>query len=148
MSIEKDVFYQHIALQKRENLLYSRWCRKRNLSPAWLMVLDSLRRASGGMEPSQLAAELMLPRQTMTGLLDQLERRSYVQRQRHEYDRRRLCVVLLPAGTEVLASYDEELCGLEQKAVQSLSCEEMEQFNALYAKLVSALESAFTVAGE
>lgn len=148
MNREKDVFFQHIALQKRENLLYSRWCRKRNISPVWLMILDSLRYESGKMEPSQLAAEQLLPRQTMTGLLDQLEKRGYVRRQRHEHDRRRLCVVLLPAGMEVLASYDKELCVLEQSAVQALSPEEMAQFNALYTKLVTAMEAQFAAAGE
>jgi DNA-binding MarR family transcriptional regulator len=89
------------------------------LSGRQYMVLAVL---SPGAPPSQLElAGLcgLLPAQVVP-VIDELERRGFVERQRSEADRRRSVVTLTAAGTEILEQADalgrELVAGLEPEA--------------------------------
>lgn len=68
-------FYRHYEYIQKENSLYSRWFQKRGLSYPQFLILDAVLRRPEGAEPTALAEECFMPKQTVTGLLDQLERR-------------------------------------------------------------------------
>jgi len=72
-----------------------------NVSAAGGLVLGLLR-DHGSMSPSELGDRLIVTRATVTGLLDSLERRGYVERSPNPSDRRSLTVALTPAGQTVL----------------------------------------------
>ena len=56
-------------------------------------------------EPAQLAESLRVSRQTMTGILDKLERARCLERASHPSDRRRKSIRLLPKGRAVLRDF-------------------------------------------
>ncbi|WP_302441181.1 MarR family winged helix-turn-helix transcriptional regulator, partial [Bilophila wadsworthia] len=91
-------FYRHYEYIQKENSLYSRWFQKRGLSYPQFLILDAVLRRPEGAEPTALAEECFMPKQTVTGLLDQLERAGFIRRERCETDRRRTRVFCLPAG--------------------------------------------------
>lgn len=57
-----------------------------------------------GAAPSEIADDLMILRQSMTGILDGLEKKELLQRTADPKDRRRLRVQLLPPGQELAAA--------------------------------------------
>ena len=79
-------FYRHYEYIQKENSLYSRWFQKRGLSYPQFLILDAVLRRPEGAEPTALAEECFMPKQTVTGLLDQLERAGFIRRERCETD--------------------------------------------------------------
>lgn len=75
-------FYRHYEYIQKENSLYSRWFQKRGLSYPQFLILDAVLRRPEGAEPTALAEECFMPKQTVTGLLDQLERAGFIRRER------------------------------------------------------------------
>ena len=133
-------FYRHYEYIQKENSLYSRWFQKRGLSYPQFLILDAVLRRPEGAEPTALAEECFMPKQTVTGLLDQLERAGFIRRDRCEPDRRRTRVFCLPAGDVFVTGIMEELDRHEQAALASISAEDMETFNNVYAAIVDGLE--------
>ena len=56
-------------------------------------------------EPARLAEKLRVSRQTMTGILDKLERARCLERASHPSDRRRKSIRLLPRGRAVVREF-------------------------------------------
>lgn len=65
----------------------------------------------GPRSMSQLAVQLGVPLSTMTGVVDQLERKGFVQRVDHPEDRRSLQVRLTPEGKKLYQSAYEAFLG-------------------------------------
>lgn len=57
---------------------------ERGLSYPQFLILDAVLRRPEGAEPTALAEECFMPKQTVTGLLDQLERAGFIRRERAE----------------------------------------------------------------
>jgi DNA-binding MarR family transcriptional regulator len=74
-----------------------------------------------GMSQQQLAEELVVHRNVMVGLVDELERRELVQRRRHPTDRRAHAVHLLPAGRRLLAHAERVVDGFEAELLAPLA---------------------------
>src|SRR5512141_2483770 len=72
-----------------------------DLSPASGLVLSILADAESPLPPNMIAERLIISRATVTGLIDSLERRGYVQRRPHHTDRRMLLVTVTDIGREV-----------------------------------------------
>ena len=118
--------YRHYGYIQKETSLYARWFQKRGLSYPQFLILDAVLRRPEGAEPTALAEECFMPKQTVTGLL--------------ETDRRRTRVFCLPAGDEFVTRIVEQLDRHEQAALASISPEDMETFNNVYAAIVDGLE--------
>lgn len=70
-------------------------------------LLILLRRDPASGEPSALARQLKVSRQTMTGLLDKLETGGYLSRAPHPTDRRKTLLRLEEAGMDVVRHFAE-----------------------------------------
>jgi DNA-binding MarR family transcriptional regulator len=79
-----------------------RLLRPLGVSSAGGLVLGLLR-DHGALSPSALGEKLIVTRATVTGLVDSLERRGFVERSPHPEDRRSLLIRITPSGLEVLA---------------------------------------------
>ncbi len=75
------------------------------LSPASGLVLSNLADSESPLPPNKIADRLIISRATVTGLIDSLERRGYVQRQPHLSDRRMLLVELTDSGRQVANAF-------------------------------------------
>lgn len=76
--------------------------RASGLTPSQLLVLQLVDR-QGVLSAGGIAEAARLSQATVTALLDKLEQRGLLMRRRGETDRRRVDVVLTPAGREALA---------------------------------------------
>lgn len=70
-------------------------------------------------EPARLADQLLLPRQTMTFVLDALERAKLAHRKPHPVDRRRKIIMLTAKGTRTAREILTDLRRYESDAAQA-----------------------------
>lgn len=92
-------------------------------------------------EPAVLAEQMFMPRQTMTYILDQLERQSLVQRTPHPADRRRKIIALTPEGEELASRILLDLLTCERTAVaRAFTPEQRVEIRAAVINLAEILE--------
>ena len=124
--------------EKRHELLFAPY----DVSFPVFRVLSYLLLNPDNTTPSQIADDLMILRQSMTNILDGLEKRALVCREIDPEDRRRIRVKLLPEGerlgVELLTVEDEFLV----KMGKYISDEERRTFRRLDKKMYDAKVAA------
>ncbi len=138
-AIYRETSYRYSAeTDKRHELLFAPY----DVSFPVFRVLSYLVLNGGGATPSQIADELMILRQSMTNILDALEKRELVCREIDPDDRRRIRVKLLPAGealsVELLALEDSFLVRMGKY----ISDEERRTYRVLDKKMYNAKVAA------
>ena len=88
---------------------------------------------------SDLAARMYLNPSTIVGILDRLESRGLVQRNRSDDDRRVVRVLLTDVGKELLLRAPEVASGLLVNGLETLTFKELKSIEAGLDKLVSIL---------
>ena len=92
-------------------------------------------------EPAQLADLLMLPRQTMTFVLDALERKRLARRRPHPADRRRKIIQLTPSGHRQAQAILDDLIAYETDAARlTFAPDDVGAFRLTVARLADVLE--------
>jgi len=81
---------------------HSRLARQHGLTEPQAVCLSAVHRA-GEINPGHLARSLSLSPPTVTGILDRLERRGLVRRERTARDKRQVTVCITPEGKRLLA---------------------------------------------
>jgi len=76
-----------------------------DLTPASGLVLSILADSESPLPPNQIADRLIISRATVTGLVDSLEQRVYVQRLPHPSDRRMLLIEPTDTGRQVADAF-------------------------------------------
>lgn len=142
--ITDEIFYRHFTLVQQENHIYAEWCKKRGISYTWLLILDTILRAEGEIEPAMLSDMLFIPRQTVTSLLDQLQKNGLIFRESHPVDRRRVRLSLTEKGRDTITAILKELAVHEDAVIDEISREEMEIFNRIYSTIVEKLRKRLT----
>ena len=116
--------------QRRHAILFEPY----NISHTEYRVL-ALLFFSGGCEPSVIADQLMILRQTITKVIDSLESKGYAERTEHPYDRRKVFINLLPEGKRVA----RELLCLESdyldRVDRQFTQEEMDTYRSLSGRI-------------
>ena len=140
-AIYRETSYRYSAeTDKRHELLFAPY----DVSFPVFRVLSYLVLNENGATPSQIADELMILRQSMTNILDALEKRELVCREIDPNDRRRIRVKLLPAGealsVELLALEDSFLV----KMGKYISDEERKAYRVLEKKMYDAKVAALS----
>ena len=138
-AIYRETSYRYTAeTEKRHELLFSPY----DVSFPVFRVLSYLLLNPENTTPSQIADDLMILRQSMTNILDGLEKRGLVCREIDPEDRRRIRVKLLPEGerlgVELLAVEDAYLV----KMGKYISDDERQTFRALDKKMYEAKVAA------
>jgi DNA-binding MarR family transcriptional regulator len=104
-----------------------RLLRPLGVSAAGGLALGILR-DHGTMPPSELGERLIVTRATVTGVLDSLERRSFVRRSPNPADRRSLLVEITPAGLAVVQELRTIVHRNEKDWMTVLSKEELRTY--------------------
>ena len=115
------------TLWNSSHVLFARW----DLSPSQFNVLNLLFDLPAGMSQIDLSRALLMHRSNLTGLVDRLEKRGFVQRRDTPEDRRSYCVVLTTDGRKLM----EEIVPLYYQASE-------EVWGNLSAKRAAELKSA------
>jgi len=118
-----------------------RLLRPLNVSAAGGLVLGLLR-DNGPISPSELGERLIVTRATVTGVLDSLERRSFVRRSPNPADRRGLLVEITPAGLDVLRELRTIVHRNEKAWLGALSDPELLDYVDLLHRIQESLAAA------
>ena len=100
-SIETDAYLRYKDLTRsitKHERLYDHWGWKHNIAFSTFMVMEKLLQYPEGGFPSEIADRLYLPRQTMSGILRNLEKSGYIVRSFHPSDGRRKVIRLTESG--------------------------------------------------
>lgn len=101
--------------------------------------LVSLLCEHGPMSVKSLVIDLRLPRSTMTALVDRLEERGLVVRQRNPEDRRSIILEATPSAHDALTRYREGMIPLVELVETSLPKSDCDELVRLIDQLATAL---------
>ncbi len=106
-----------------------------------LVCLRQLDTQDGPVTTGNLAQQVYLSQATVTGILDRLERKGLITRERSTTDRRRVFVSLTEAGIKLNEEMPWPLQERFAQSLASLSDEEQEQFDTMLKNLVEMMEA-------
>ena len=136
--------YNRLLRSAKEQLqIYNSWCAANGLSYTEFMVLHMASHHVKGLRPSDISAALVIPRQTLTRVLAELERRGDVERLVNESDRRSALIRITPAGRTRFETMHRRLHDREQRALDGFSVEELSRFADFSEALLAAYTEAF-----
>ena len=95
--------------------------------------------ARDDMEPAQIADRVLIPRQTVTSILDKLEAAGLVERTDHPSDRRRKIIRLTQEGFDLGCSIWHDLDTYETRVMEAFTPREIELFRRLNMKLAGRI---------
>lgn len=133
---------KHNILVKKENSIFAAICKNYNMSYADINMLDAIYDRNKITEPTVLAEELLIPKQTVTSMLDKLEKSGYVKRKHNENDRRKINVHLMPKGENLLLQVQKTIDFAENYIMENMGKEVLENMLVQYNKIIDLLEYA------
>lgn len=139
--LSSSIYNEHIFLSRREVRIYSKWCQKQGISHSMLIILDLLYENNNGLKPSIISENLIICKQTLTGLLRQLETKKYITQEKDKQDKRKKLIMLTEEGKLYTENLLKDLYATERKVIDILTDEEKTNFNKSYLKLVNELEN-------
>ena len=131
-----------LALWWKADHIYCTILQKWRLPLNSLWTLEALLSSSGPDEPARLADHLNIPRQTMTIILDSLERRGVIRREAHPTDRRRKRIRLTETGRAFANEVSTEVNAIEVEAMSRLPAAEQRAFDHISRKNNDPLTTA------
>jgi DNA-binding MarR family transcriptional regulator len=116
--------------------VYAEICSKHDLSPAQAQLLCVIKDQPRGM--TELSRMLRLERPGLSGLVDRVERRGLLRRDRPEHDRRAVTLSLTPRGKETVEAFYAEVSDRLVTVVAHLPASDRRQFERIATKIVLA----------
>jgi DNA-binding MarR family transcriptional regulator len=134
------VIIQQLRLVVRGIQKHSRWIEAQSgVSGAQLWAMWELFTAPG-MRVSDLSRTLSIHQSTCSNMLDKLEDKGLVRRERGGPDQRVVRIYLTPQGTDILAGAPRPAQGMLTHALHKLSDESQEQLARTLGELVSVMD--------
>jgi DNA-binding MarR family transcriptional regulator len=130
-SLEEEVF---LNLQRTAGVLTAKIAevlKPFELSHIQYNVLRILRGSGKGLACSEIGERLITKDSDITRLLDRLEKRGLIMRERYERDKRVIIVKITEAGRQVLQALDSDIDLAPRKYLGHLGKEMLEKLNAL-----------------
>ncbi len=141
---KQKIFQYHFLLLEKERALYAKWLKKQGCSLPYFQVLDYLFEAQEIQETGTVADALSIARQTMTSILDAMEKDGVLLRQRKESDRRKVYIALTEQGVKKHHTLSQGLWLREEAVYHAVTKEKLEIFNQIYEHIVSELQMQIT----
>ena len=134
------VIIQQLRLVVRAIQKHSRWIEAQSgVSGAQLWAMWELFTAPG-MRVSDLSRTLSIHQSTCSNMLDKLEDKGLVKRERGGPDQRVVRIYLTPRGTDILAGAPRPAQGMLTHALHKLSDESQQQLAHTLAQLVNVMD--------
>lgn len=98
----------------------AQFLKSHDLSPNQYNVLRILRGSRDGLLCGEIAGRMITRDPDITRLLDRLEKRRLIARDRQTCDRRRVLARITPGGLDLLARLDEPICAIHRRQIGHL----------------------------
>ncbi len=118
---------------------FDKGLRHHHLSRAGREALAILEGAGQPLSPTVIAERLIVTTASVTSVLDTLEGRGLVERQRHPSDRRRVLVMITDDGIALVNRFLPEMIAAQTAALSGLSEPERTQLIGLLARAAAGL---------
>lgn len=132
---------QHFQLVKKENLVFTKWCKKYNLLYMDAHMLLSIDESHGVSEPTKLSEELLIPKQSITSMLDKLEKKGYIKRTHSADDRRKVNISLTDEGIEIVKKVRHAINNAEQEILKEIKQEKLDEMLKTYERIIDITKS-------
>lgn len=126
----------HYQLVKMENLIFTKWCKKYNILYMDAHLLLSIEESKGISEPTKLSEELLIPKQSITSMLDKLEKKGYILRTHSAKDRRKINILLTESGKKIVQTIQAAFKMTEKEILKQINKEEMDNMLNTYKKII------------
>ena len=113
------------------------------MSPGHFTVL-SLIHLNPGINQSALARSMYLDRSTMVPILDQFEKKGWLQRRARAEDRRAYALFLTPAGEKILDRAEQHVAALEEQISRQMGPRKRDKLLGLIKELQATLSNIDT----
>lgn len=133
---------QHYQLVKKENIIFAKWCKKYNLLYMDVHILLSIDESTGQSEPTKLSEELLIPKQSITSMLDKLEKKGYIIRTHSEHDRRKINVTLTKDGIKIVKQARTAINKAELEILKQIDKEQLNNILKTYEKIIEITQSS------
>ncbi len=110
---------------------YERLLRHFNVSANTYCVLLLLLERPEGMEPAKIADAVLIKRQMVALILNDLESRSWITRRALKTDHRRKNISLTPAGKTFIEHMEQVITEANQYGIRNMSAEDQAKYLAL-----------------
>ncbi len=137
----KQCLNQFIELLRMTDMAYIKLLKQWDISLNAAWALEYLHLHPEGVEPAVLAENNRMLRQTITVVLNDLEKRKFIRRFPHATDRRRKLIKLTPTGKEFAAEVLEKLEQVELTSFAEMSPEERETLIRLTRKFYESVQA-------
>lgn len=128
--------------------LYIDWAARYGISDTALWLLQILCAQSGPIAQREICTQMNMPKQTVSCVLEVLEKRGVITRSRSEKDRRNSSVVLTPEGRHWTAQMLSALRDAEREAFQAINSRDRAAFTRINRLLSSRLDDALQATEE
>lgn len=108
-----------------------------NLSSGRFILLLLLLENPNGLMPSDLAIRVGVTQATISGVINNLVKSNFVERQQHQQDGRAFVIKLTDHGQQLLSRLQPDFYSRISEFMNALSSEERKAFDVLSAKLLS-----------
>lgn len=126
----------HYQLVKMDNIIFTKWCKKYNILYMDAHMLLSIEESSGTSEPAKLSEELLIPKQSITSMLDKLEKKGYILRTHSEKDRRKINISLTDSGKKIASTIRAAFKVTEKEILKHIDREEIDNMLNTYKKII------------
>lgn len=140
-SLEQEAILNVLRTNDQFQNRFGRLFREHGLTASQYNVLRILRGEGKPMPCLEIVERMIQVVPAMTGLLDRLEEKQLIQRERCTKDRRIVYVGLTEKARELLAEMEEPVMQLHRQLIGHLSSSELKQLSQLLEKARESLES-------
>lgn len=130
----------HYQLVKMENIIFTKWCKKYNILYMDAHLLLSIEESNGKSEPTKLSEEMLIPKQSITSMLDKLEKKGYILRTHSAKDRRKINISLTESGKKIVETIQAAFKMTEKEILKHLNKNEIDTMLNTYKKIIDITE--------
>ena len=134
--LREEAYHNTLSAQKRHELLMEPY----GVNFPTFRTLVYLIGHPEGVEPSKIADDLMILRQSMTNIVDAMQERGLTVRQPHPSDRRRITIRLTPEGQKLAEAVLDEEHRYSLRVRQHFTERELDTYYTLRSRMNQAKE--------
>lgn len=127
---------KHYYLVRMENLIFTKWCKKYNIAYIDAHLLLSIDESNGQSEPTKMSEELLIPKQSITSILDKLEKKGYILRTHSVNDRRKINISITESGKKIVKMARLAFDKTEQEILKQINKEEINTMLNTYKNII------------
>lgn len=145
MRLQREVYAtldSQSALNLKMNYLINELSKRHGVNRNIYSILRFVKRYPDGVEPSVIAENLSMLRQSVSNTVYDLEKKGLVVSKNHPTDRRRILISLAPDGAELEKKLSQEMRELHNSVFTQFTNEEMQTYLDLRHRIIQCMQDA------